>query len=275
MLNDGNSQLRDSWVIKNSNFSNESLTDDQMKYLRTKWDRACNVLWDTHKVLEPSYHQRRNKAFNNWFDRLVCKYSEKQRKYHTLIHLLEMFQYLDLTFNSMNEICDEKEEYYHALVMAIFFHDAVYDPRSNSNEDDSAILYLNFVADVCSEQNGVLHDRISKYIIATKHHIIPDSFSNDIYLKLFLDIDMSVLAKTSDAYWAYSSSIRQEYLHVNHDVYCSKRSEILTNFLSVGFIFHTDLMRRTFEGDARKNLNEEIRLLIRGCIPNQSTNMLA
>ena len=131
---------------------------------------------------------------------------------------------------------------------------------------------------------------MEKFIIATKSHLI-DSSSNKFLatdengatnlnrylsqiLSAFLDADMAVLAKDSDAYRVYSSLIRKEYIHVPREMYCQKRSEILQSFLEdsngkVKSIFANDKMRRWFEQKARQNLLEEIAMLKVGVIPNE------
>mmetsp|Transcript_2648 Transcript_2648/g.3610 ORF Transcript_2648/g.3610 Transcript_2648/m.3610 type:complete len:145 (+) Transcript_2648:640-1074(+) len=116
-----------------------------------------------------------------------------------------------------------------------------------------------------------LVNRIETYIIATKTHSAPSNYNNNkhykYYLHLFLDIDMSVLGKTSLAYDAYAYAIRQEYAFVPHDVYCTKRADILESFLQRDYIFDNVVMRGVLEGQCRDNLKREIGFLRKGVIP--------
>eukprot|EP00567_Pseudictyota_dubia_P013527 CAMPEP_0197446618 /NCGR_PEP_ID=MMETSP1175-20131217/11527_1 /TAXON_ID=1003142 /ORGANISM="Triceratium dubium, Strain CCMP147" /LENGTH=106 /DNA_ID=CAMNT_0042977765 /DNA_START=306 /DNA_END=623 /DNA_ORIENTATION=+ len=82
---------------------------------------------------------------------------------------------------------------------------------------------------------------------------------------------MSVLAKEPGAYDVYAGLIRREYVHVDKDVYCSKRAEVLTSFLQNGRpIFACEAMREAgLEERARKNVEREVRLLKEGVIPGE------
>jgi predicted metal-dependent HD superfamily phosphohydrolase len=66
------------------------------------------------------------------FDRLVATYSEPHRFYHTLEHLAEMFKVAGKLADAAVDVA--------ALQLAIWFHDAVYDPRATDNEERSAAL---------------------------------------------------------------------------------------------------------------------------------------
>jgi len=64
------------------------------------------------------------------FDELVARYSEAHRAYHTLRHLDECFAHLA----EVRPRCTYPAE----VELAIWFHDAVYDPRSSQHEELSA-----------------------------------------------------------------------------------------------------------------------------------------
>ena len=268
------------WIADNTDFRNDKIGEGQIQHLRMKWDSACHFFWKYGDESISDEQKRNNQLFYKWFHQVLGKYKEIKRKYHTLMHLMEMFCYLDLVFQSKSLVKESRPGCYEVLIMATFFHDVIYDPKSSVNEDDSAKLYLDFVSDIqmagIPEQNYSLqsiksfHESVFQYIIATKHHLLPKDFVNDYYLKLFLDIDMSVLAKNYNAYLSYACCIREEYIHVDHDTYCSKRSEILTAFLSAGDIFHTDEIKQWLESRARSNIQLEINMLKKGCIPNFS-----
>ena len=67
------------------------------------------------------------------FNKLIATYSEKQRAYHTLQHLYECLVLLDLIRADLKDA--------HAVELAIWFHDAVYDPQAKDNELKSAELF--------------------------------------------------------------------------------------------------------------------------------------
>ena len=166
-----------------------------------------------------------------------------------------------------------------AICLATLFHDAIYDPKSSTNEEDSDKLFKEFCSDIQSpsddrSEGGLLAKvatLVSTMILATKkHEIIANETTPDTesLQKIFLDIDMSVLGKHEDAYLAYAGYVRKEYSFVEKPVYCEKRAEILTGFLeNKKQIFLSDLFHKTLESRARNNLKREIGLLKQGSIP--------
>ena len=88
--------------------------------------------------------------------------SREKRHYHTLRHFEEMFGYSDLLIPyELNHVQDNgvtltekgmtlsvNTKLFDAiLTLSIFFHDAIYNPKSSTNEEDSVALYKNFEAD--------------------------------------------------------------------------------------------------------------------------------
>ena len=230
-------------------------------------------------------------CFDKWFHKLWEMHtSYATRHYHTVVHLEEMCFYLQLVYASLpspnNDDCFVVEEIgvklsiKSLLLLCIFFHDAVYDVHSSTNEEDSATLFeSSFAKHTDLHPNNV--QLVVTYILATKHHTIRDATTaipsiidsdNSLPydpLQLFLDIDMSVLGKVPMAYQLYSILIRKEYFFLPPDVYCSKRADILELFLTQSKrIYHTTLFYDAFEQRARYNVQQEIQLLRQGIIPS-------
>jgi predicted metal-dependent HD superfamily phosphohydrolase len=203
------------------------------------------------------------RKIDDWFHRVYQQHNEEGRYYHTSVHLKEMLDYIFI-LHTTNETITTSQ--YVPMVWATFFHDVVYNPQSNSNEKDSAILFQEFANDVALSAK-LASDVVTMIHATEKHHIIPTDDPPTLRAQeYFLDIDMSVLGKKSHAYLAYASLIRKEYQFVEHDTYCSKRSEILQSFLGKT-IYISKLFQITLEGQARKNLQLEIELLKQGVIP--------
>jgi pantetheine-phosphate adenylyltransferase len=57
-------------------------------------------------------------------------YSESHRYYHTLKHLIEVIDHLKL-----------QDQFDKELFLAAVYHDAVYNPKSDDNEEQSAKLF--------------------------------------------------------------------------------------------------------------------------------------
>jgi predicted metal-dependent HD superfamily phosphohydrolase len=173
-----------------------------------------------------------------------------------------------------------------AVDLAIFFHDIIYDPFSKTNEEDSADL---FVETLSPHIDPDLCEKVCQYIIATKKHEVSHMGDND--LKLFIDMDMSILGVEPDQYEKYARQIRQEYQHVPQADYCRGRATVLESFLlqadqsssvttgkcgektnetppeartNTKFIFATEIFRREREEQARMNLQWECEILKTG-----------
>lgn len=187
---------------------------------------------------------------------LCARHAEPSRRYHTLAHLIEVFEVLD-------EFDADADG---ALAMATFYHDAVYDARSGTNEEDSAALWREFAGGVGGGE-GEKAERVAGYILATKKHAVCEH--PDLRLRLFVDADMAVLAKAPEAYDAYAGLIREEYKHIPRDVYCERRAEVLEGFLAGGRIYAREEIREECEGRARANLGREVEALRRGVIPGE------
>ena len=243
----------------------------------TKIKNVKQYLWNHWQSIFSGITEDGDNHVKGWFDKICEHYNEEGRYYHTPVHLVEMLEYL----SSSSPSNDVPSGHLNALHLATFFHDVIYDPKSGTNEKDSADLFLEFAT---SFDNGkcVHHPFTSKIvgqvktlILATEKHqtiLLPES--DDEYCdlpiqQLFLDIDMAVLGKASDdAYLAYAAAIRKEYSFVPHDTYCEKRAQVLETFLKHSRIYLSNAFHQ-LEASARKNLQMEIELLKKGRIPGE------
>ena len=194
-----------------------------------------------------------------WWLELERRHSEPQRHYHTLHHLAELFSFLDSPFGAA--IAVERR----ALVeFAIFFHDAIYDPKGKTNEEDSAVLWQRFAAEAKLPQET--SEIVSDWILWTKAHAAPEGTPEDALL--FLDFDMAVLAKPWQSYYRYAAQIRQEYSHVPAETYASARPAYFERQLSdPTHRFYLSRGLAHLESRARQNLARECELLRAGNLP--------
>eukprot|EP00978_Attheya_sp_CCMP212_P039617 scaffold207727_cov40-Attheya_sp.AAC.1 len=240
----------------------------RLKHLRQTFENATKeLLGETTKDKLPSYIEVQRK----WFDKLVELYCEKHRAYHTLVHLEEMFGYLHHLSSHISTITDARNAA--VLTLSVWFHDAIYNPRSATNEQDSAALFLLYSMELLDEgkqedessSRVSLKERVMDCILATEshHHIEKEDMSEEerAMVLLFLDADLSVLGKTTAAYAAYARGIRHEYDFVPHDTYCEKRAAILDDLCDTA-IYFTPTMRTAVEERGRSNLQNEISHLL-------------
>jgi predicted metal-dependent HD superfamily phosphohydrolase len=183
------------------------------------------------------------------FDALVAAYSQKHRHYHTVGHIEHCLQ----EFDSMRELAQEPAE----VELALWFHDAVYEPRSSNNEERSADWACELLNRHCVEASRV--ERVRTHIMATRHEApatLPDS-------QLLVDIDLSILGAAEATYAKFESDVRQEYRWVPSLLFRRKRAEILQSFLDRPRLYNTRPMYDRLEAPARRNLAAAIASLRR------------
>jgi predicted metal-dependent HD superfamily phosphohydrolase len=183
------------------------------------------------------------------FDRLVAAYSEPHRHYHTLEHLGEVFRVAGRL------PCDNRL----AVNLAIWFHDVVYDPIRNDNEEQSALFAERWLGELNLTKE--LIETVQQLIRATAHldgnqaSTLPDVVA-------LLDADLAILGADQKRYFRYAADIRREYSHVPEDQYRQGRSAVLQKFLAHPAIYRSRLLQEEGEAAARRNLEAELQSLI-------------
>jgi predicted metal-dependent HD superfamily phosphohydrolase len=102
-----------------------------------------------------------------WFERIWNAYSEEGRYYHTTVHLHEMLTYFELSWQTnFPPESSRSEEEEVAILLSTFFHDVIYDVRSGTNEEDSAILFQNFADEMgMDSEEPCLRSKVVDYIL--------------------------------------------------------------------------------------------------------------
>lgn len=178
------------------------------------------------------------------YNEVIARYSEPHRSYHTTQHLDECFVRLD-------EACHLAEHIYE-VELALWFHDAVYAPRNQDNEEQSASL-----AHAAAEQSGLpttVAERVRQLILATKHDASPTTAD----AALLVDVDLAILGAPVERFDEYERQVRQEYSWVPGFLFRRKRREILEGFLARPHVYNTEHFRASFETSARANLVRSI-----------------
>ncbi len=179
--------------------------------------------------------------------RIVTAYSEPQRHYHTLDHIAAVVA----DFLPLRDCFEDAD----AVLLALFFHDIVYDPAGPDNEERSADALRAVLT-------GDTADRACAHILATKRHEAhtPDS-------SLVVDIDMAILAAPWPDYLRYAENVAREYLPVyGADAYKAGRCEMFLKPVQDRRIFLTEVFAPR-EADARRNIRDELLLWTSGGLP--------
>ena len=137
--------------------------------------------------------------------------------------------------------------------MALWFHDAIYDPQAADNEQRSADWAVAELTRHGVGATSVQH--VHALIVATCHSATP----SDPDQQLLVDIDLSILGASPARFAEYDAQVRAEYDWVETGVYQTKRKTVLKGFLDRPTIYSTALFKARYEQQARKNLQRLIR----------------
>lgn len=170
--------------------------------------------------------------------RLIPRYAEPHRRYHTWSHI-------GAVFDACERISNDKSR---QLALAIFFHDAIYDPLRSDNEERSADL----CRDECARAglDPAVASEACELILATKHSIAPKTER----ARVLVDADLSILGMEEPVFDAYEDAIRAEYVVVPQLPFATGRALIVRGFLDRECIFQTERGRTLWEEQAHKNL---------------------
>jgi predicted metal-dependent HD superfamily phosphohydrolase len=181
---------------------------------------------------------------------LIARYAEPHRAYHTLDHVAACLRWLDEA-RPLPARPAETE-------WAIWFHDAVYDPRRADNEVRSAEL-----AERALRACGVAEEaaqRVANLVRATSHS--GEGLTGDA--SVLGDIDLAILGAPPLAFDAYDAAIRQEYGWVPEEIFRRERAKVLASFLARPRVYLTEHFHNRLESPARDNLARTIAGYSRG-----------
>lgn len=175
---------------------------------------------------------------------LKARHAEPQRHYHDWTHIAALLTHREGLRKSLNDDA--------AVLYAILFHDAVYDPRANDNEARSAALLLTSKPPLSPKSL----DRARQMIEATTRHLLPEDMHGPDRQDCahFLDMDLAILGAAPDRFDIYEDQIRREYAHVPDDAFRTGRAAILRRFAEREHLYFSDWGLDRFEEKARANL---------------------
>ncbi len=174
------------------------------------------------------------------------------RLYHSLEHIDRCLAEVEIT-DDVRSLSTTQQI---VLKLAIWFHDAIYNPTRQDNEERSALVAE---ASLCSV--GVLSpvtDRVKDLIMATKHTGgIP---TNYILEQIITDIDLVGLA---DPYRAFLDTnnfrIRKEFSHLSDEQYRKGHSEFFRSLMARRTIYYRESFITKYELLARDNITRYLK----------------
>ncbi|NJL14013.1 MAG: adenylyltransferase/cytidyltransferase family protein [Microscillaceae bacterium] len=149
---------------------------------------------------------------------ILNAWREPHRHYHTEAHL----QYLLKAIAQLQENSQLTEENQKVLVMTAFFHDIVYDPLRQDNEEQSAALFAAMT------QPHPKADLVQKIILDTRHHEPTEALSRQ-----FSELDMHIVTQADfPALLRWERAIFKEYQYLDYPVYREGRLALLAHFIN-------------------------------------------
>lgn len=200
----------------------------------------------------------RDEVVREVFADLCAAYTSAARTYHSLEHIAASLTLLEEVRRTLESPAE--------VVLAVWFHDAVYETQPHGeSEERSAEL-----ARTSAERMGIdraAADRIAAMVLATKSHELPsggDGVSDRVRVGdalTFFDIDLAILGAPPSRYARYEEEIRAEYAWVPREIFRSERAKVLLRFLDRASIYRTDHLREKLEAQARTNLARAVSAL--------------
>jgi predicted metal-dependent HD superfamily phosphohydrolase len=176
---------------------------------------------------------------------LLAAWAEPPRAYHTLEHLCACLALFD-GYRDLAEHADEVE-------FAIWFHDAIYDPRADDNEARSAAWAADVLQEAQARPDSVA--RVETLILATGHQATPQGTD----AALLADIDLAILGADAALFDRYERQVRAEYGHVPLPAFVLGRRRLLRKLLARATLYSLPPLRARFEAAARRNLRRSLR----------------
>jgi len=144
----------------------------------------------------------------------IIREAYKNRRYHSTKHIKRMLKVLQPNKNSI-------------LYHAVLWHDFVYKPRRDDNEEQSVKAWVRYATNNV-EITQVMIQQVSKLILATKLSIKHPEFASDKTIRGIILADIDILINgTKEELIEYERGIFLEYQYMSLNLYKSKRIKFL------------------------------------------------
>ncbi len=181
---------------------------------------------------------------------LTEAYNEPQRVYHTLEHIEHCLGLAGGVPMSATERVD--------VQFALWFHDVVYDPRSADNEERSATMVQDWLAEM-----GILNAvKVAELIRMTAGHVV--DAEADLATKVVHDVDLAILGAAPAVYAQYVVDIRAEYSWLSDQDFAAGRARVLEAFIGQPDVYVLEGFSEMFDEQARSNVAQELAELSAG-----------
>ncbi|WP_332762163.1 DUF4031 domain-containing protein [Pseudarthrobacter sp.] len=176
---------------------------------------------------------------------LLDRWSEDHRRYHGCTHLLAVLEAMDL----LTDPADPPR----TVLLAAWFHDAVYRGIAGQDEEESARLAEERLTDAGLPAAEV--EEVARLVRLTSDHR-PEPGDDDG--ALLCDADLSVLGGEPEPYARYVAAVREDYAHIGDADFAAGRAAVVRHLLELDPLFHSDRARELWLDAARRNLLGEL-----------------
>lgn len=177
---------------------------------------------------------------------LLDRWAEAHRAYHTPAHLLAVLEALDVLLEPADDPLRRP------VLLAAWFHDAVYQGRAGEDERASASLAVQRLEGVMPD--AAVRD-VERLVLLTATH---DPAPEDRAGHLLCDADLAVLAGAPEDYARYAATIRAEYRHLPPGAFADGRRAVLQRLLALDPLYRTARAQAEWTERARGNLAQEL-----------------
>lgn len=191
---------------------------------------------------------------------LLQAWEQPHRAYHHSGHLSQMLTDLDRLYAHPTQGSTPL-----ALVLAAWFHDAVYEGAPGEDESRSEQLASASLEPLVTAGLLTGHElqMVSLLVRATATHELPESADlpagyEPADIQFFLDADMAILAADSAHYRRYLRGVRSEYSHFDDEAFRAGRTTFLRSILGRERIFLSEQALKLWEEPAQTNLQAEL-----------------
>ena len=191
---------------------------------------------------------------------LLQAWEQPHRAYHHSGHLSQMLANLDRLYAHRTQGSTPL-----ALILAAWFHDAVYEGAPGEDERRSEQLASTSLEPLVTAGllSGDELQMVSLLVRATATHELPESADlpagyEPADIQFFLDADMAILAADSAHYRRYLRGVRSEYSHFDDEAFRAGRTTFLRSILGRERIFLSEQALQLWEEPARANLQAEL-----------------
>ena len=192
---------------------------------------------------------------------LLQAWEQPHRAYHHSGHLSQILTDLDRLYAHRTQAGSTPL----ALILAAWFHDAVYEGAPGEDERRSEQLANASLEPLVTAGllSGDELQMVSLLVRATATHELPESADlpagyEPADIQFFLDADMAILAADSARYRRYLRGVRSEYSHLDDEAFRAGRTTFLRSILGRKRIFLSEEGLQLWEEPARANLSAEL-----------------